>query len=109
MVKTKKKGHKKARRDFSGHARRPANVENVRKKTCARTNQNVNTDAERSEVTLKLRRLSFELKSIIEEVSELKCMFEELASPRKEMKMSLRDTQTRINPEFVARNSYCYR
>jgi hypothetical protein len=109
MGKTRKKGRKKARRDFSGHARRPIDVENMRKRTCERTNQNVNTDAERSEVTLKLRRLSFELKSHIEEVSELKRMFEELASPRKEMKkMSIGDSRTRINQEFVVRDSYSY-
>lgn len=106
MGKTKKKGHKKARRDFSGHARRPIDVENMRKRICERTNQNVNADAERSEVTLKLRRLSFELKSHIEEVSELKRMFEELASPRQEMEMSLGDSRTRINQEFVVRDSY---
>jgi hypothetical protein len=109
MGKAKKKGRKKGRRDFSGHGRRPVDVENMRKRICERTNQNVKTDAERSEVTLKLRRISFELKSHIEEVSELKRMFEELASPHKEMKkMCLGDSRTRINQEFVVRDSYSY-
>jgi hypothetical protein len=109
MGKAKKKRRRKARRDFSGHASRPTDVENMRKRICERTNQNVKTDAERSEVTLKLRRISFELKSHIEEVSELKHMFEELASPRKQMKkMCLGDSRTRINQEFVVRDSYSY-
>ncbi|MGD0977684.1 MAG: hypothetical protein ABR962_00935 [Candidatus Bathyarchaeia archaeon] len=109
MGKAKKKGRKKARRNFSDHARQPIDVENIRKKICERTNQNVKTDAERSDVTLKLRRLSFELKSHIEEVSELKRMFEELANPRKKMKnMCLEDSRTATNQEPVVRDSYSY-
>lgn len=109
MGKTKKKGRKKAGRDFSEHVRRPIDVENMRKRICERTNQNANTDAERSEVTLKLRRLSFELKSHFEEVSKLKRMFEELANPHEEMKkMSLGDSRTRINQESVVGDSYSY-
>jgi len=109
MRKTKKKGHKKTRRDFSEHAHRPIYVENARKSICERSNQNVKTDTEMSEVTLKLRRISFELKSHFEEVSELKRMFEELVSPHNEMKkMSPEDSQTRMNQEHVVSDSYSY-
>ena len=110
MGKAKKKGRKKTQRDFSGHSHQTINVENMKRKGIGeRTIQDVKTDVEGSDVTLKLRRLSLELKSHNEEISRLRRMFEELASPHKEMKrICLGDSRMNTNHEFVVSDSYSY-